>query len=63
MGQGASYSLIEDRDTEHAYDMVAKQQGSVVILPDGVQQNVFMVIVADNIDRREETCFDCNDLT
>ena len=55
MGHGASYTLIEELDTEHAYQMVDKQQQSAVILPDGVQQDVFTMVVADNIDRREET--------
>ena len=34
--------------------MIEKQQQNEVILPGGVQEDVFTVVVADNIDRKEE---------
>ena len=55
LGHGASYTLIEELDTENAFKMVEKQQQNEVILPDGVQKEVFTLVVADNIDRQEET--------
>ena len=55
LGHGASYTLIEELDTENAYQMIEKQDQADIILPNGVQKEVFTIIVADNIDRREET--------
>ena len=55
LGHGASYTLIEELDTENAYQLIEKQDQSDIILPNGVQKEVFTMVVADNIDRREET--------
>ena len=35
--------------------MIVKQQENEVILPNGVQEDVFRVVVTDNIDHKEET--------
>ena len=35
--------------------MIDRQQQNEVVLPDGVQKDVFTMVIADNIDRREET--------
>ena len=55
LGHGASYSILEELDTENAYKIVDEQEQGLVILPNGVQKEVFTMVVADNIDRREET--------
>ena len=55
LGHGASYSMLEELDTENAYKIVEDQEQGSVILPNGVQKEVFTMVVADNIDRREET--------
>jgi len=55
LGHGASYSMLEELDTENAYKIVEEQEQGSVILPNGVQKEVFTIVVADNIDRREET--------
>ena len=39
----------------NAYEKIVKQQENEVILPNGVQEDVSTVVVADNIDREEET--------
>ena len=39
----------------NAYEKIVKQQENEVIIPNGVQEDVSTVVVADNIDREEET--------
>lgn len=55
LGHGASYSMLEELDTENANKIVEEKEQGSVILPNGVQKEVFTMVVADNIDRREET--------
>ena len=56
LGHGASYTLIEELDTKNAYQLIEKQDQADIISPNGVQKEVlFTMVVADNIDRREET--------
>ena len=54
LGHGASYTLIEELDTENAYQLIEKQDQADIILLIGVQKEVFTMVVAENIDRREE---------
>ena len=55
-GHGVSYSILEELETENAFLKLEKaNENGGVILPDGCQQSVFSIVVAENIDRLEET--------
>ena len=41
LGHGAFYAVIEELHTENAYKMIEKQQQNEIILPNGVQEDVF----------------------
>ena len=53
-GHGICYSLLEEIETEIAYNMI-DQQDENIIVPPSCEERVFTVYVADNIDRNEET--------
>ena len=54
LGHGASYTVIEELDTESACKMIEKQQQNKVILPDG-RQEVFTRVVTVKIALKEQT--------
>ena len=60
LGHGASYTVIEELDTENAYKMIVEQQQNYVILPDDVSEEVFTLFVTDKISCKEETLSDKN---
>jgi hypothetical protein len=55
LGHGISYSLLEELETETAYNLIEESQEGGVFLPEKVQSNVHTILVYDNIDRVEET--------
>ena len=55
LGHGASYTVIEELDTESACKMIEKQQQNKVILPDGKQEEVFTRVVTVKIAHKEQT--------
>ena len=54
LGHGVCYSLLETVKTENAYKVI-DQQTDGIIVPKSCKENTFTVLVADNIDRQEET--------
>ena len=54
-GHGISYSLLEEIATENAFKSLEKEDEDGVILPDHCKKDALTIIVADNIDRLEET--------
>ena len=54
LGHGICYSLLEEMETENAYKVIDEQTEGVII-PKECKKNVLTVLVADNIDRKEET--------
>ena len=47
LGHGASYTVIEELDIKNPYKMIEIQQQNKGILLDGVQEEVFMLVVTD----------------
>ena len=54
LGHGVSYAILSEMHTENAY-FIQIQRADEVILPVNTAKEAFMVYVADNIDRGEET--------
>lgn len=55
-GHGVSYSILEELETENALLQLEKARANEgIVLPDGCNKNTFSIMVADNIDRLEET--------
>ena len=55
-GHGVSYCILEELETENAFNKIKRQtEEGGVVFPDGCQKDVFSIVVADNIDRLEET--------
>ena len=54
LGHGISYTLLEELETENAYKIISQQDDGIVV-PTGCINGAFTVLVADNIDRQEET--------
>ena len=55
-GHGVSYSILEVLDTENVFLQISQQQETGgVVLSEGCKNGDFSIIVADNIDRNEET--------
>lgn len=55
LGYGVSYSTLSEMRTENAYRIADEQANADVILPETLEQVVFSIYVADNIDRNKET--------
>ena len=55
LGHGISYTLLMEIQTENAYMIVDQQLQNGCILPVNLQKEVYSILVADNIDRTEET--------
>ena len=54
LGHGISYSMLEEMETENAYRVLWMKRESSV-LPKECEDQVFRVMIADNIDCNEET--------
>ena len=54
MGHGVSYSILEEMETENAYKVQSEMEEDCVLPPE-CKEGVFTMMIADNIDRNEET--------
>ena len=55
LGHGMSLSMITEAQTERAYQIVESQLKNGCLIPDDCRPELFTILVADNIDRLEET--------
>lgn len=62
LGHFPSCTVRKELNNENAYKMIRKQQQNEVILPSGVLEEVFTLVVTDNIVRKEEGLSDKNSL-
>ena len=53
---GISYTILEELDTEYALlQLNRREETGGVVLPEGCEERELAIVVADNIDRNEET--------
>ena len=54
LGHDVSYSILEEMQNENAYKVLSEMKEDCVLPPE-CKEGVFTIMIADNIDRNEET--------